>query len=342
MKKIKNVKLFLIIFLVLCVLVFFSNQNNNDADIFGKVAFLSGKVTLTKLNSNEPSALKINTMIFLGDTIETAKESKVEILLTDNKSKITIFENTKVKLSTLLTPDKKKQTIISIFYGSINSFVVKLSASSSYTIQSPNGSASVRGTEFSFTVTDTLDSLVMVSEGVVAYQKEEEGGFVELTQNQYCITEIDKKPEVSSGKFDNQTWLYDRNSQFEQNSGTKASFVVANLINIVKTVANLILAIKDFTQNSIIIKLLTKRLTPFDLTQFVTQKGLLLQKVYEFYFRLNFYDTIALGFYRFFDFLSVYNSEFIVQKQKCWELHLELSQWTSKVVEIYKVLWLFY
>lgn len=342
MKNMSLTKLIVLFIILTMFLIFISFAENKETDVFGKVTFVAGNVIIIKMNSTTSSSLKISETILLGDTIETGKEAKVEILLTDNKTKLIILENTKVKLSSLINPEKKKQTIISIFFGSINSLVQKLTGSSTYVIQTPNGSASVRGTEFSVSVTDTLDTSVVVTDGVVSYQKEEEGASYDIYQNQYCITEIDQNPQVSQGEFDNQTWLVDRNNQFEQNSEPKSSIIAANLLNVVKTIGTLIYAIQDFTQNSLIYKLLTRRLTAFDLFQFISQKGTLLQRTYLFYYRLNLYDTIVLGFYRFFDYLSRYNNNFEQQKERCWETHLKLSEFISTVVEIYKVIWFFY
>lgn len=341
-KKRLNIKLFLIFILIFIFIAFVSMAENKDADIFGKVTFVSGDVKIIKFNSNEYLKLNINTIILLGDTIETGKESKAEILLTDNKTKVIIMENTKVKLSSLINPEKKKQTIISVFFGSISSIVQKLTGSSTFVIQTPNGSASVRGTEFSVVVSDTMDTLVSVSDGVVAYQKDEDSKPVDITKDQYCITEIDTNPQISSGALDYQVWLNDRNNQFEQNSAQKSAFIVANLLNIVKTIGNLIYAVNDFTRNSLIFKLLTKKLSPLDIMQFMSQKGPLLQRVYDFYYKLNLYDTIILGFYRFFDFLSRFNSDFNEQKERCWNSHIELSKWIYQIVQLYKAIWFFY
>lgn len=333
----------ILIFLFFIVFIFFiSAVENKGTDLFGKVTLIVGDVKIIKLNNDKPLSLKLNDQILLGDTIETSVESKVEILMTDNKTKVIILEKTKVKLSSLINPEKQKQTIISLLFGSITSIVQKLTGSSTYIIQTPNGSASVRGTEFSVSVTDTIDTLVSVSDGVVAYQKEEDGQYYDINKDQYCITEVDKSPQVSSGPFESQTWIVERNNQFDQNSANKSDFVVSNTLNIVKTIGTLVYAIQDFFNNSLIYKLLTRRLTPFDFFQFFSQKGTLLYKVYEFYFRLNLYDTIILGFYRFFDFLSRKNPQFNEQKDRCWQSHMNLSNWISKVVEIYKVIWLFY
>jgi hypothetical protein len=340
MKKSFLIKLNLFFILFIVFILFISATK--DTDIFGKVTLVLGDVKIYTLDGSQPSSLKINTNILLGDTIETGKESKAEIIMTDNKTKIIIMEKTKVKLSSLINPEKQKQTIISILFGSVSSIVQKLSGSSTYVIQTPNGSASVRGTEFAVSVSDTVDTVVSVTDGVVVYQKDEGGQYYSVTQNQYCITEIDKSPEISSGEFETQTWLNDRNSQFEQNSAAKSDFIAANLINIIKTIGSLVYAVQDFVNNSLVYKLLTKRLTPFEIFQFASQKGSLLQRVYEFYFRLNLYDTIVLGFYRFFDFLSKTNPNFIETKDRCWQSHLNLSNWISKVVELYKVIWLFY
>lgn len=327
---------------LLIFIIFISSDSSKDKEVFGTVTFVSGNVNIIKFNSNESLNLKINTIILLGDTIETFKESKAEILLTDNKTRLIIMENTKVKLSSLINPENQKQTIISVFFGTINSIVQKLTGSYVYVIHTPNGSASVRGTEFSVSVSDTIDTAISVIEGTVSYQKEEDGQSFNINQNQYCISEIDTTPKISEGGFDNQSWLNDRNSQFEQNSQNKSAYIASNLINIVKTIATLIYSVKEFTENSLLYKLLARRLTPFDIVQFFAQKGGLLTRVYNLYYRLNLYDTIVLGFYRFFDFLSKYNDHFNEQKEKCWQAHLELYSWTNKVLEIYRAIWFFY
>ncbi len=337
----RNFKLLVLFLIVFLFMLTISLKNGEDTEKFGKVTIVTGKATITKINSDKEEILKINATILLGDTIETFKESKVEILLTDNKTKVIIMENTKVKLSSLLNPNKQKQTIISIFFGTVSSVVTKLSGST-YVIQTPNGSASVRGTDFVVSVSDTMDTVITVNEGIVEYQKEEEVHGVDIVANQYCITEIDSTPQILSGPFDNQTWLNERNSQFEENSKLKSAYVVANIINLIKTINISVKAIEDFLKNSLIMKLLKKKLTPSDLFQFATQKGGLLNQVYKYYYRLNLYDTIALGFYRFFDFLSHFNESFNEQKERCWKIHIELSSWISKILEIYRIIWLFY
>ncbi len=342
MIKTKKIKLITSFFLIICFIIFFSMKEKNDTDTFGKVILVTGKVTIQKLGSDENQDLKINTIILLGDTIETFEESKAEILLTDNKTKVIIMGKTRVKLSSLLNPEKKKQTIISIFFGSITSLVQQLTGSTIYVIQTPNGTASVRGTEFSVSVSDTLDTSVVVTEGTVAYQKEENGQTLNISQNQYCVTEIDSPPQISEGSFDNQSWLTDRNNQFEQNSQEKSEFVIKNLFNIVKLVANLINEARNFSKESLIFKLLKGNLTPSDIFKFLSQKKSLVVKVYEFYYRLNLFDTTVLGFYRFFDFLSRFNDNFNEEKQKCWEIHLELSTLISKILQIYRAIWFLY
>ncbi|HQM89161.1 MAG TPA: FecR family protein [Exilispira sp.] len=328
-----RVTLVIAIFITLTLMTFSAAQ---DYETFGKVRKIIGKAEITLLGKDSAQKLEINQNVLLGDTIETFEESQVEIVFTDGKTIITIHDRTKVKLSTILNADNQNQSLISVFFGSISSFVNKLIGKSSYIIQTPNGTVSVRGTDFTVAVTDTADLLVSVNEGVVGYQKNEDESPVLLEKGNSCVVDLGRSPEIQTGLVESTSWISERNANIDNVAEEKSAQLNVMLPQVFLAIISVTKDLDDFMKNSIIMKILRGRLTPFDIIKLSSQRGNFSQFIYKQYYRLTLYDTIVLFAYRFFDYRSTYDASLIERRDEAWQKHLQISTNLDNLLKLYR------
>ncbi|WP_309400625.1 FecR family protein [Cerasicoccus maritimus] len=164
-----------------------------------QVYLVKGDVTLINLESGEKQPLQRGDLISEGYAIETQVDSSA-LLLFSNGSSINIIPESFVKIAeftqepfemaaksyALLGEDPStSNTTLELHYGKVVGSVRKLQPTSSYTINSPTGSAGIRGTTFVFaTITKSDASLASAGELQSAITSLSVGeGVVDLTVN---------------------------------------------------------------------------------------------------------------------------------------------------------------
>lgn len=186
--------LILFIFLKSTILLSQTLTNLPDKPI-GKLSYFTGKGKIYKTTEKKEYDLKIDFLISSDDIIFTEKESKVEITLLENKTVITIFENSKLSLSQILNKNNDNSTVLSLFYGKIKLIISKITGKEEFIVNTPTGIASVRGTDFEVATSELGDSLIKVYEGKVQVYDDDEKYFVETIENETTIVEFNRKPQ---------------------------------------------------------------------------------------------------------------------------------------------------
>ena len=144
-----------------------------------KVLSVSGTVIKTegggliKIGGRE-SPLKAGDILREGDRIHSTAGSKV-FLVFSNGSEITLFQNSSLSIvdleqepytskrvyNELEADPSKSQTLLELDYGQLDGHVKKLSNTSSFNIETPLGTAAIRGTRFSISLLFTGNKLVL-------------------------------------------------------------------------------------------------------------------------------------------------------------------------------------
>jgi hypothetical protein len=135
-----------------------------------KVLSVSGTVIKTegggiiKVGGRE-SSLKVGDILREGDRINTTDGSKV-FLVFSNGSEVTLYQNSSLSIveleqepytskrvyNELVADPSKSQTLLELDYGQLDGHVKKLSNTSSFNINTPLGTAAIRGTRFSISL----------------------------------------------------------------------------------------------------------------------------------------------------------------------------------------------
>lgn len=125
-----------------------------------KVTAITGSVTLYTAGGQDVP-LSIGQILKEGDSISVTALSQVKLVFS-NGSELTVEENSSVRLTTLrqeafagnqayeqLEADpSKSQTLLKLDYGELRGHVKKLQKGSKFFIQTPLGTAAIRGTKF--------------------------------------------------------------------------------------------------------------------------------------------------------------------------------------------------
>jgi hypothetical protein len=120
------------------------------------------------------SPLKAGDILREGDRIHSTEGSKV-FLVFSNGSEITLFQNSSLSIvdleqepytskrvyNELEADPSKSQTLLELDYGQLDGHVKKLSNTSSFNIETPLGTAAIRGTRFSISLLFTGNKLIL-------------------------------------------------------------------------------------------------------------------------------------------------------------------------------------
>jgi hypothetical protein len=182
-----------------------------------KVISVEGTVTKSttggiKLNGRQ-SQVKVGDILSEGDRLSSSANSQVFIVFS-NGSGITISENTIIEIAQLeqepynssqtyeqLQADpSKSQTLLKLEYGQLEGHVKKLSKSSSFRIETPLGTAAIRGTRFSVSLafsSNQLNLSIINFDGLVDFIGQD-------TVAPYAIDSINDDSEKVISEFDDE------------------------------------------------------------------------------------------------------------------------------------------
>ena len=166
-------------FTLFCLLAISALSTHAAELATAKVLSVSGTVIKTegggliKIGGRE-SPLKAGDILREGDRIHSTEGSKV-FLVFSNGSEITLFQNSSLSIvdleqepytskriyNELEADPSKSQTLLELDYGQLDGHVKKLSNTSSFNIETPLGTAAIRGTRFSISLLFTGNKLIL-------------------------------------------------------------------------------------------------------------------------------------------------------------------------------------
>ena len=172
-----------------------------------KVNFFIGTSTLVR--DGKSITIKAGDIVSNGDIIKTSKDGVVEILY-DDGSKITIMNNSEVKIGDKNIKSSNDVTIIS---GMIAAKFIKSSKESK--IVTPTTICGVRGTDFTVAVSKCGDSKVELTDGKLNVRNSY--GSVDLNKGFSAETDLARKPVRSRNDNNIDRWENKKNSSLDEN-----------------------------------------------------------------------------------------------------------------------------
>jgi hypothetical protein len=142
------------------VLIFSALSSHAAQLATAKVIEITGTVTKYSTDgSNAP--LKVGDILVQGDSVSTTAMSSTNLVFS-NGSELTVEENTSLTIATmeqapfhssqsyeqLAADPSQSQTLLELNYGELNGHVKKLQSGSRFDIQTPLGTAAIRGTTY--------------------------------------------------------------------------------------------------------------------------------------------------------------------------------------------------
>lgn len=128
------------------------------------VTYVEGVATVKPAGEGAPSPLSEGDPLHEGDTVQTTPGARLEIAV-ENGTVIRLGENTKLVLGT--APPSGNAFSAKLLLGNLWTRVHKLVAGESFTIETENGVAGVRGTEFRIEAAQGQPDVLRVYEGAV-------------------------------------------------------------------------------------------------------------------------------------------------------------------------------
>ena len=136
----------------------------------GTVLAVDGTATVQAAKATSSELLQFRAAIFQNDTVRTAANSKVKILLRDDAI-MTLAENSQMQFTEfLLNPEtQQRRTIVSLTLGKLRVVTARLFGAGSVTeVRTANTVAGVRGTTFIVIFIPPEETEVVALDGVVA------------------------------------------------------------------------------------------------------------------------------------------------------------------------------
>ncbi|MCI5165206.1 MAG: hypothetical protein D3903_03740 [Candidatus Electrothrix sp. GM3_4] len=115
----------------------------------GTLVQLEGTAYIYHKNGTSAYKARKDLPVFNGDTLVTAKNSKVTLQMSDNSTLI-LTAQTKLLIDSSLPRIKARDTVLQLFFGRVRALVKRLAGE--YTIRTANASIGVRGTDFAVAV----------------------------------------------------------------------------------------------------------------------------------------------------------------------------------------------
>lgn len=147
-------------FTVLCVLIFSALSSHAAQLATAKVIEIAGTVTKYSADGSD-KPLQVGDILVQGDSVSTTAMSSTSLVFS-NGSELTVEEDTSLTIATmeqapfngsqsyeqLAADPSKSQTLLELNYGELNGHVKQLQSGSRFDIQTPLGTAAIRGTTY--------------------------------------------------------------------------------------------------------------------------------------------------------------------------------------------------
>lgn len=129
-----------------------------------KINFLIGNIQIIKKNSHQLFSARVNSPLFVGDRVETKKESRCEIMY-DNGNVVRLDENSIYRIASI--EENKRKTESELSFGKLWANIVKLfGGGQSFIVKTPTAVAAVRGTIYQIQQ-DSISSAFKVYDGSI-------------------------------------------------------------------------------------------------------------------------------------------------------------------------------
>ena len=178
-----------------------------------KVSFFLGKSTV--IRNGKTATLNLGDIVGDGDVIKTGKGSMVELLY-DDKSKITIKENTVVQIGSLKV---KGSSDIAVISGEVMGKYKKLKKGE-YKAGTPTTICAVRGTEFKIAVSKGGDSKIELTDGKVDVRNPY--GKIELKKGSSAEIDMAEKPVEGESGESLSDWQNEKNDSLKDDIDDQA------------------------------------------------------------------------------------------------------------------------
>jgi hypothetical protein len=133
----------------------------------GTVLAVEGTAEVRAANATTWEPLQFRAAVFPNDTVRTAADSKVKILLRDD-SMMTLAERSEMQLTEFLLTPQQRRTIVSLTLGKLRVVTTRIFGAGSATeVRTANTVAGVRGTTFVVMFIPPEETEVAVLDGVV-------------------------------------------------------------------------------------------------------------------------------------------------------------------------------
>jgi len=153
-----------------------SSSTSKEQNVAAKVVYPVGEVLIYDLSKplDQPKKATVDMLLYSNYKIETKEQSSLEMILNDGTvikiSEKSIFEIKELK--EIVDQNKKtKKSVFSLISGAVRAVVAKVKGQdSTFQITTPNGVASVRGTDLGIIVNpESGQTDLFVFKGVVAF-----------------------------------------------------------------------------------------------------------------------------------------------------------------------------
>ncbi len=134
----------------------------------GTVLAVDGTAEVRAANATTWEPLQFRAAVFPNDTVRTAADSKVKILLRDD-SIMTLAERSEMQFTEFLLTPQQRRTLVSLTLGKLRVVTTKIFGAGSATeVRTANTVAGVRGTTFIVIFVPPEETEVVALDGVVA------------------------------------------------------------------------------------------------------------------------------------------------------------------------------
>jgi hypothetical protein len=155
---------------VIIVIVFWCSHYVFAGEPIGHVTSLKGEVSVIHTGEQEKNNLELNDPVYIGDTIQTAPRSKVQILMEDD-SLLNLGEKAQITISKhMYQPEEDlRSSIYKLIRGKLRVVVGKIfsAADSSLEVETPTSIIGIRMTEFIVWVVSPELTVVITLDGEI-------------------------------------------------------------------------------------------------------------------------------------------------------------------------------
>jgi hypothetical protein len=118
-----------------------------ETDRIGTVLVVEGIAEVRAQDATQWEPLRFRDAVFLNDTVRTAKDSKIKVLLRDDTI-MTLAEDSEMEFTEFLLTEQQRNTVVNLLIGRIRVLTTRIFGAGSATeVHTPNAVAGVRGSE---------------------------------------------------------------------------------------------------------------------------------------------------------------------------------------------------